>query len=80
MKKIYIGLIGAILAELCILSGMSEQIATIGMHVVFLTIQLLMYLISKDDTLTSVKRNWAKAAFWFINFCWLSEIIGAVMS
>ncbi|MBQ5591457.1 MAG: hypothetical protein IIU80_00745 [Clostridia bacterium] len=45
----------------------------IGVFVSFLPIEILLYLLSKDEKLSVFKRGFAKVAFWFITFSYVAS-------
>ncbi len=45
----------------------------IGVFVSFLPIEILLYLLSKDEKLSAFKRGFAKVTFWFIIFGYVAS-------
>ena len=44
----------------------------IGIFIAFLPLEVLLFLLSKDEKLSVFKRGFAKVAFWFITFCYVA--------
>lgn len=84
MKKIYKIMIGVIVAELCAFSvgnkiGLTSPDSwlgnAIGTFVSFLPIQILFFLLSRDNNLSERKRLCFKIVFGFILMCY---VLGAI--
>lgn len=52
----------------------------IGKLLFFTPIQILMYLLSKDESVTNKKRIVSTVVFWYVNYCLLWEIIDLVLT
>jgi len=46
----------------------------IGLVVVFLPLQILLFLLSRDEKISNKKRIFSKIVFWYINICYLLTI------
>ena len=85
MRKIYKVLLCIIFINLLIVSFMNNQNIriqswaenAIGVLVFFLPIQILLFVLGRDDRISNRKRKWTKMMFWFINICYL---LGAAAS
>lgn len=87
MKKIYKILLIIFGIKFLIVSQLSKhniQIQskvgkTIGGFVFFLPIQILLYLLGKDDNISKAKKMLFKILFWHINICYLAGVIATFL-
>ena len=87
MKTQYKILLSVFLVEVLIISVMKENGikvqsligSAIGTFIFLLPIQVLLFLLSKDEKFSNNKRVCFNVIFWFINICYLLAIIGSLM-
>ena len=83
MKKIYILLLSVFAIEthiVFLLNKVNFKAQTwianvIGIFCFFLPLQILLFLLGRDENIAPQKRIWLKIIFWFINTCYLAGAI-----
>jgi len=88
MKVQYKILLSIILAEFFIFSILERNNIkvqswignAIGVFVFILPIQILFYLLYKDEKQSRRKRKFFRIAFWFINICYVSGGVATIIT